>query len=344
VLPTAGGSALENDFAQVLDILECGAPTGCTIASNGYQVISPDDGADDTALFQNALNAGNVVVNAGLYNTVGQIDIPANRNIICAPGVEIHDTHPKAPHLFVIGDNSAGGSNIIANCKITGTAQSTVGPWDYNGGPGGASGYSNIINVTNHGGSSGGPKDIMLLGNEVYAADGENIEFYTPCGPTNSYCPDNSNSGPMDIAVIGNFLHHSTQPGIHVVGGQRIHISFNKIEDTGAGQEIDATLQYASSDWSNNVLHTLYGYLNVLDNSTNGSTASCTGNATNGGDDTHCFWRDWLIDGTSIAPNSGRLSALGNSESPCTPSNGLKGHYVQNLATNVGTIASDCTP
>jgi len=344
VLPTAGGSALENDFAQMLDILQCGAPTGCTSASNGYQVISPDGGADDTALFQNALNAGNVVVNAGLYNTVGQIDIPANRNIICAPGVEIHDTHPKAPHLFVIGDNSAGGNNIIANCKITGTAQSTVGPWDYNGGQGGTGGYSDHIVITNHGGSSGGPKDIMLLGNEDYAGDGEDFEFYTPCGSTNSYCTDIANSGPMDIAVICNFLHHATQPSVHITGGQRIHVAFNRFEDTVADDEIDATLQYVSSDWSDNALSTLYGYLNVIDGSTVASGASCTGNSTNGGDDTRCFQRNWLITGISIAPHSGLSSALGSNTVSCTPSNGLKGHYMQNLTSNNGTIAFDCTP
>jgi hypothetical protein len=83
--------------------------------------------SDDTAAFQAAINAGNVYVSTvHTYNIGGQIIIPSNRTLQCAPGVVLRTLVHSTNDPSMLRLNGATGVSILG-CTLIG-ANSTTPP------------------------------------------------------------------------------------------------------------------------------------------------------------------------------------------------------------------------
>jgi polygalacturonase len=54
-----------------------------------------DGMSDDTAAFQSALNAGDLLVPPATYLINGNIYVPSHRNVQCQPGATLHTTRQR---------------------------------------------------------------------------------------------------------------------------------------------------------------------------------------------------------------------------------------------------------
>jgi hypothetical protein len=90
-----------------------------------------DGVTDDTAAFQSALKAGDLLVPAATYLINGNINVPSYRNVQCQPGANLHTTRHDANPSGVITFKSVRYSSVIG-CTITGSNTTTVPVLDGN--------------------------------------------------------------------------------------------------------------------------------------------------------------------------------------------------------------------
>ena len=83
-------------------------------------------GADNTGVnsssdaFQNAVNAGDVLIPAGTYKITTQISVPNNRNVRCADPATVTISFPQSTNGYAFLWAGTGPGSI-ANCTFTGT-------------------------------------------------------------------------------------------------------------------------------------------------------------------------------------------------------------------------------
>ena len=180
---------------------------------------------DDTAAWQAALNAGDVIVSPGIYAIAGNLSIPTGRNIFCLSGAIFLDTQTTTTHMFGIGYSpSSLGNNSIVGCTFQGTDY-PAGSNNFANYHGGIGGYSELFEVTSGWGTH---TDSVLIENNAFL-DGQGDDFitYSPCGTANTGSPCNGGApgteGPSNITVYNNTFTHCAQPGLHFNGGQTLH-------------------------------------------------------------------------------------------------------------------------
>jgi hypothetical protein len=83
----------------------------------------PNDGKDDRAAIQAAINAGDVAFPAGRFDVSGQITVPANRTITGAPGLATKLVFATATNQYAVTLPSAtnitiSGLDFEANCGV----------------------------------------------------------------------------------------------------------------------------------------------------------------------------------------------------------------------------------
>lgn len=104
ILVTSGGKRLKRIFESAINVKWFGA--------------NNDGSTDNTAIFQNALNAGNIYVPSGTYSIQGTITIPSNRVIQGEYGTTFLGKDASAGNnnqMFINADAIAGNKNIVFN-------------------------------------------------------------------------------------------------------------------------------------------------------------------------------------------------------------------------------------
>jgi hypothetical protein len=96
-----------------------------------------------------------------------------------------------------------------------------------------------------------------MRGRVVWAVDHDAPLFRKLLEPSRSELGDqfltyagtsDANSGPSDIAYIANVNQHCGFNGVHLNGGQNLHVAFNREIDCAVQPEVDSgTLQYINS-------------------------------------------------------------------------------------------------
>jgi hypothetical protein len=202
-----------------------------------------DGAADDTAAFQAAVNADDVLIPPGTYKISGQVFVPSNRNIQCQSLTTVllnPQTHSGGNAIFVI----AGSQNwSISNCTLQGTNTSTPPGYDK------VNEWNFLVEVDAEVGSPNGKG--LVTGN-VFKNSWANAALSVY---------GNDFTGPYsDITVIGNEFYNCGHYGVSLISAVNSHISYNKAVDCSMGSEADDKGQRnAGNVWDHNYLGKVNG-------------------------------------------------------------------------------------
>lgn len=299
---------------------------------------------DDTAAWQTRLNTSDVIVLPGTYAIAGNLHIPTGRNIQCQSGATFLDTQSKGTTMFLIGGSCATclGNNSIVGCTFEGT-DTPAGANNYANYLGGTSGYSELLEIASGWGIH--IDNVLIENNTFRDGQGDNLITYSPCGTANTGAPCNGGApgteGPSNITIYNNTLQHCAQPGIHINGGQNVHVTGNTTTDCNINQEMDTTLQVMTGIYMdhNTVISSSNGQLDPLDNNLYGVILSCATAGLAGANGHGC----WALQNTvSGCPTSGRCSML-YTNCPGTAAGYSTGNYYGNSLIN-GTFIIGCAP
>jgi Pectate lyase superfamily protein len=108
-----------------------------------------DGATDDTAAFQAAINAGDVIVPPALYLINGTVSVPNYRNIQCQPGSVLYTTNHNSTGSAILSLNQTSYSSVI-DCTFTGTNTSIPPGYD----PGADANYGLLV--------SGGGRNLFI--------------------------------------------------------------------------------------------------------------------------------------------------------------------------------------
>jgi len=181
-----------------------------------------DGVADDTAAFQAAVNADDVLIPPGTYKISGQVMVPSNRNIQCQSLTTVllnPQTHSGGNAIFVI----IGSQNwSISNCTLQGTNTSTppgydpVNEWNF------------LVEVD---AAVGSPNSNGLVTGNVFKDSWANSAL-TVYG--------NDFTGPYsNITIAGNEFDNCGHYGVSLISTVNSHVSYNKAVDCSIASEAD---------------------------------------------------------------------------------------------------------
>lgn len=268
---------------------------------------------DDTAVLQMAVNAGDVVIAPGIYKVDGTIKLPAYRTVLCEPGATFYNPGDGTAgnKVFAIGYYApSAGRDSIVGCKFKGTDVSHPPAYAR------SHEYTYGIEV----GNNGHPNDILILGNTFEDIEGDEIITYSASTA--------ADSGPSDVAIIGNVNRNCGFNGIHVNGGQNVQVAFNHEVDCTLQVEEDSQPQHINTFVNHNYLSVLYGN----GDSNNGgppTMVTCTGTGSYGNyRSAYCF--NNVIDGYNVTTSA--KAVLGWTHLS------TGGNYTQNILINGASL------
>jgi Pectate lyase superfamily protein len=167
---------------------------------------------DDTAAFQKALNAGDVMVPKGTYLINGTVKITSsNRHLQCEPGTVLKHTVREDSNMFNYEGPSTGDS--IVNCTFVGANPTRVRDWD-------AVGHYDIPVQTN-----GAVDQFVLEGNTFSDFFGQSF-FQT----------EGDNGGTGDVLAFNTF-NNCPLYGVALVGSTNGYIAYNLANNCRMGPE-----------------------------------------------------------------------------------------------------------
>jgi hypothetical protein len=308
------------------------------------QILTPD-GADDTAMFNNAFALGDLDVQPGVYSISGMVVIPTGRNMKCEPGAVLFDPNPGSAgtYMFSIGDPRfqsppSLGNNAVWGCDFEGTDTAA----DYSTYNGGLSGYYSMFRINNN--QSNMVQNVLFENNVMNNSQGDFFITYSNCGTAtaNSWQCGNgainpANSGPQYIYAVNNsFSHCAAGPGIHFNGGQHLVATGNTFIDCDADDEADnGVLQVITSYWWFNTMQYRVGTWHPADSPPRAAhaTMGCTGDFLIPEDDSGCYsWHNTIDNQTLQEPDPVSYPS-------CL---GYGGHYADEMLMNGGWIQTDC--
>ena len=250
-LGQAGGNALQQDINALLEVIQGQAVPLPTLynparvqpgAVFGGHSVHGDGASDDTAALQAAVNAGDVVIAPATYAIAGSIDVPSYRNIQCEQGaVLLNPLHTNTPQnrMLQFGWTVPAHHDSLLGCTLAGT-NSTPPSYDINI-------ESNWLLAVGNGSAS----DVLIMGNTFRNSWGDSLTTYAPNSSTTS--------GPTNVAIIANDFENCGTAGVHINGGQQIHVAFNRFVDCNLNPEVDpGTFQYINSYIHHNYLKMVY--------------------------------------------------------------------------------------
>jgi hypothetical protein len=296
---------------------------------------------DDTAAWQTLLNAGDVIVQSGTYAIAGSLTIPTGRNIQCQAGATFYDVQINTTHMFLIGwgNPASTGNNSISGCTFAGTDTPSGPPTNYANSIPSSGGYTELFDIAQSGGVV--VNNVLLYKNHFKDGQGDELIIYSNCGPPvasswqcNGLTP--GTEGPNNIVVYNNTFDHCSQPGLHVNGGQNIHLANNAFTDcNGYDEEDPGTLQVMIGIyWNNNTYQTSqYGDGGA------GSLGSCMGSDYIASNGTGC----WFVNNTLTGATSGGSGTqLFEGNTSCASGTFKPGNYSGNVVNSGAWINTGC--
>jgi hypothetical protein len=229
--PIAGGSA-----ASVCAVITC--PPQVNI-----QTIVPTGAADYSAVFQAAVNAGDVLVTAGTYpiNNASILMARSNKHLRCAPGAILTNTN-RGIHtgsytgMFVLQSASPVSNVSIIGCDFR---QSNSEPPVFN-----EDGHFNVaIN------GQDGVSNVLIAGNFFRNAPGQ--------AAVQNYCPATGCAG---WVITYNTFSGCGLYGAALTASRNGKITYNKATDCELGVEVDVPGQpTGGNEIAYNTLDAKYG-------------------------------------------------------------------------------------
>jgi parallel beta-helix repeat protein len=303
---------------------------------NGSGAVS---GNDDTTAWQTILNNHDVIVCAGTYRIDGSLSIPTGRVIQCQPGATFLDSQSKNTVMFAIGGYYGGGglgNNSISGCTFEGT-DVPAGANNYANFVMPSVGYSQLFEISSGGGAH--VANVNLQNNTFKDGQGDLLLVYSPCGTLTAsgwQCSGATpgTEGPSNITIYNNTLSHAGQPGIHINGGQNVHVVGNTVTDTGISQEMDPNVGQVMSGIMldhNTIITGPFGGHNGISGVNTAGGISCDSDNQFAFNGTGCWAIQNLVTGQTsptFGSQGGQLST-GSSSDPASP-----GNYFGNVVTN----------
>jgi hypothetical protein len=211
-----------------------------------------DGVTDDTAAFQSALKAGDLLVKPATYLINGNINVPSYRNVQCQPGATLHTTRHDGHESGVITFNAVSYSGVIG-CTITGSNTATVPVLDGNQ-------WNFLIWV------KGSSHNIVVTGNTLkysWANSALHIDG-------NEGSP---NVPSTDILVTYNDFESNGYYGLATISANNVQALFNRFVDSSCCAE-------ANSPTTDQSMYNVYAYNYMT--SVSGNAATCGSNCTSG--------------------------------------------------------------
>lgn len=203
-----------------------------------------DGVTDDTAAFQSALEAGDLLVLEGTYLINGTIKVPSHRNVRCRPGANLHTTRHDGNESGVITFSGVSHSSVIG-CTITGSNTASVpvldrDQWNY------------LIWVSSS-------HNIVIMGNTLkYSWANGALRFDAEGG---------SNTPSTNILVTHNDFESNGYYGLVTISANHVQALHNRFIDSSCCAE-------ANSPATDQSKYNVYAYNYMT--SVNGNAATCT--------------------------------------------------------------------
>jgi hypothetical protein len=204
---------------------------------------------NDTAAFQSALTAGDLLVPAATYLINGNIKIPSYRNVQCQPGAILHTTLHNSTPTGVITFSGVSHSRVIG-CTITGSNTATVPLLDGNQ-------WNFLIRVSSS-------HNIVVSGNTLKYS-WANSALHIDGG--------NSNVPSTDILVTYNDFESNGYYGLAVISANNVQALYNHFVDSSCCAE-------ANSPATDRSMYNVYAYNYMT--AVNGNAGGC-GSGCNSG-------------------------------------------------------------
>jgi hypothetical protein len=323
------GSTLQAKLWNVLtDLGATGTITGAGYTECGVGVggCHGNGVSDDTATVNSVITGGNMFLDKGTYSiATGPINPTASRTIICAPGAQFYNPNTSSANtpMFQSGFTQASHSTVtFIGCQF-------YGGYTTHGGTGSGN-YNELMEIAS---SQGAISQWNVIGGDFKFAAGDSFITYA----ANS----SATSGPTDIALSFSTLFESTQPTVHLNGGQGIHILFDSSGNGDADPESDVgTAQVTTSDWANNYFYSPLGAF-LTTGAPRSTQSGCTGRQNQGFDSSGCTYHNNVFDGSQTVSNGGTFyyPQLQISITPFTGPNGVTckpGTYNGNILMSNG--------
>jgi hypothetical protein len=174
---------------------------------------------DDTAAFQTAINAGDILIPSGTYAIYGSIKVPDNRNIQCQPGaILLNPSHTGGNEIFWWQGTENGS---LVGCTLEGT--NTTSPPGYD-----ATREFNFLVLISAVNGRGG--NVIV----------KNNTFKNGWGNSELQLYGNDDTGPVhNVVVFNNEFDNCGYYGVAVVSAAYSYIAQNRAVDCSIGQEPD---------------------------------------------------------------------------------------------------------
>ena len=204
----------------------------------------PDDGRDDTAAIQAALDsltAGPwLVFPAGSYQHNSQLVVRTARVVMWSDGATLHATNPDSQAVVLAADGAS-----IYNFTLTAvTAERLYAPWQ------------SRIAVYDAAARSTPLRDNVIQGNRVINAGARGSATANSASSSGIYVEFADN-----FLVAGNEVRRSLSDGIHITGGARNgRVIFNTVRESG--DDLIGLVSYlGNGDWTSETAARLTGTL-----------------------------------------------------------------------------------
>jgi polygalacturonase len=207
-----------------------------------------DGVTDDTAAFQAAINAGDILIPAATYVIAGSVSVPDYRNIQCQSGaVLVNTTHAAQGNAIFQWKGTGHGS--LVGCTLWGT--NTTQPPLFNA----SEQFNFLVFISSTGAASA--SDILIEGNTFKASWGNSaVELY-----------GSDLTGPVqNVVITHNEFDNCGYYGVALVSAANTYVGFNRAVDCSMGQEPDDMGQTLTGNtFEHNYLKRVYGtgYTNI---------------------------------------------------------------------------------
>jgi hypothetical protein len=211
-----------------------------------------DGVTDDTAAFQSALAAGDLMVPAATYLINGNIYVPSYRNVRCQPGANLHTTRHDGHESGVITFSAVSYSSVM-DCTITGSNTATVPVLDRDQ-------WNFLIWIR------GSSHDIVITGNTLKNT-WANSALHIDGNEGNPNVPS------TDILVTYNNFESNGYYGVATISGNNVQVLHNRFVDSSCCAE-------SNSPTTDQSMYNVYAHNYMT--SVNGNAATCGSNCDAG--------------------------------------------------------------
>jgi hypothetical protein len=204
-----------------------------------------DGVTDDTAAFESALNASNLLVPPGTYLINRSIRVPSHRNLQCKPGATLHTTRHDGEESGVVTFSSVSYSSVIG-CVITGSNSGTVPILDSNQ-------WNYLIWIR-------GPSHHIVVSGNTLKYSWANSALHIDGNEGDPNIPSS------DIVVTYNDFESNGYYGLATISANRVRARHNRFIDSSCCAE-------ANSPTTDQSMYNVYAYNYMT--SVNGNAATC---------------------------------------------------------------------